>query len=582
MAKNKKHLGSNYYPPNGPNFSLKSNEAFVKNNSLQANSVMAPNGATLDLDFTKIQNLDSRFTFSRSSNATFINSQGLVQYADHNLVRNSTFSSLTGWAPTGTGTTTNAGGVLTLSTSAAQTQLYYSQTNAQGFQDNAPVSGRVYSASINITAVSGGITYEELITIAGTFSSVTRYKDGVLVSDGATVSTGLITIVWTSGGSNTLRIGISASGTTLYPSASVSMTLPRCVIGSQTQPTYFESPVASTYHAPRFDYDPTTLTPRGLLIEGSGVNYVLQSGLNPFASPTWQTAGTTPPTVTAGYTGNGFAPDNTSRPTRVQFPVNGGSASRITQGTSYATLPTTAAPYTVSVWMKSNTAGTNYTINILGTDGTGSAPTVTPTWQRFTLVNTSGTSLVGQIYISNNSTSIAADVLIWGAQLEAGSGASSYIPTGTSTVQRAADSCVISGTNFSSWFNATQGTLLTTWSGTGITSGRYATINDGSASNQIWVGYSESAIYNGSFQASFGTAGTANGKVALAYATNDAAWCLSGGAVATDTGVTLPTGLNQIALGNSQAGTAAINTSLKLIKYFPLRLPNATLQSLST
>jgi hypothetical protein len=222
---------------------------------------------------------------------------------------------------------------------------------------------------------------------------------------------------------------------------------------SRTSPaTYINSSgyvTSAAINAPRFDYDPTTLTPRGLLIEGSSVNYVLQSGLNPF-SAAWTTGGSTLPTITAGYTGNGFAPDNTSNPTRVQFAVNSGSASRISQGTSYTTNPTTAAPYTVSVWMKSNTAGTNYTINILGTNGS-TACTVTPTWQRFTLVNTSGTSLVGQVYISNESGSVAADVLIWGAQLERGAQASSYIPTGSSTVERTRDEMTmanISAINF--------------------------------------------------------------------------------------------------------------------------------------
>jgi hypothetical protein len=192
----------------------------------------------------------------------------------------------------------------------------------------------------------------------------------------------------------------------------------------------------------RFTYDPVTLAPLGLLFEGSAINYVTHSAVNSFPSP-WSTAGTTLPTITAGYTGNGFAPDNTLRPTRVQFAVNGGSASRVLQATAYSTNPTTVAPYTVSVWMKSNTAGTNYTINILGTAG-NNLVTVTPTWQRFTVVNTSGTSLVGYIYISNESASVAADVLIWGAQLEAGNGASSYIPTTASQGTRVQDACVMS------------------------------------------------------------------------------------------------------------------------------------------
>lgn len=220
---------------------------------------------------------------------------------------------------------------------------------------------------------------------------------------------------------------------------------PRLTFTRSTTGTYINSSgyvTSAAINAPRFDYDPTALTPRGLLIEANAVNYVLQSAVNTFPSP-WSTAGTNGPTITTGYTGNGFAPDNATRPTRVQFGLNsGGSASRIIQGTAYTTNPTTSAPYTVSVWMKSNTPGTSYSINIYKATG-NNLVTVTDSWQRFTVVNTSGTSLVGYIYISNESTTVAADVLIWGAQLEAGSGASSYIPTVASQGSRAFDSCVM-------------------------------------------------------------------------------------------------------------------------------------------
>ena len=53
------------------------------------------------------------------------------------------------------------------------------------------------------------------------------------------------------------------------------------------------------------------------------------------------------------------------------------------------------------------------------------------------------------------------NVFVWGDQFEAGSGASSYIPTGASTVARTEDMAYISGTNFSSWFTgASTGTML--------------------------------------------------------------------------------------------------------------------------
>jgi surface protein len=52
-------------------------------------------------------------------------------------------------------------------------------------------------------------------------------------------------------------------------------------------------------------------------------------------------------------------------------------------------------------------------------------------------------------------------IYLWGAQLEAGSYASSYIPTVESQVTRAADAFTLSGSNFTQWYNQSgQGTLI--------------------------------------------------------------------------------------------------------------------------
>jgi len=49
---------------------------------------------------------------------------------------------------------------------------------------------------------------------------------------------------------------------------------------------------------------------------------------------------------------------------------------------------------------------------------------------------------------------------VWGYQIETGSFATSYIPTSGSTATRSADVASMTGTNFSSWYNSSEGTLL--------------------------------------------------------------------------------------------------------------------------
>ena len=200
----------------------------------------------------------------------------------------------------------------------------------------------------------------------------------------------------------------------------------------------------------RFDHDPTTLAPRGLLIEGTATNYLpFSQGL---VGTGWFTGGIC--TKTQNYA---TGPDGVANSaTRLEMSYSGGEG-RTYYASSYTTLP-----HTNSVWLKSNT-GSNQTVRLWNTSGTPVTCTVTPTWQRFQSVNTTGTSLPGYFYLENPSSTVAVDILAWGAQLEAGSGASSYIPTGASTVQRLADNCYIYDTTTTgglSWFKtATQGTF---------------------------------------------------------------------------------------------------------------------------
>ena len=81
--------------------------------------------------------------------------------------------------------------------------------------------------------------------------------------------------------------------------------------------------------------------------------------------------------------------------------------------------------------------------------------TATDQWQRFTWTFTPQSQ--ANVYpIVPDSAGI---YYIWGPQLEEGAFATSYIPTSGSTVTRAADLTKITGTNFTDFHNATEGTL---------------------------------------------------------------------------------------------------------------------------
>ena len=341
----------------------------------------------------------------------------------------------------------------------------------------------------------------------------------------------------------------------------------------------------------RFDYDPTTLTPRGLLIEQAATNYL--PGSLTLSGTGWNTGGSV--TRTINYA---TGPDNVSNSaSRLQMSYSGGNG-RIYYDASagYSTLP-----FTTSVWMKSNT-GSNQTLNLWNTNGVGVTCTVTPQWQRFQSVSTAGTSLPGYFYLENPSAVTGVDILAWGAQLEAGSGASSYIPTGASTGSRAVDTAIIAaGTAFSGWYTGgLNGTFYADWyGGVAGASGTQRTVlaTDDVTTKHLHLYQTATtntmtlANYNGTSTLATSNAISPAGsrsKAAFSYATSAMNVCLNGGTVAsgTVTGFTVaPTWLSIGAPstnGTSITGTTVVlNNSIRSIKYWPTVLPNTTLQSLT-
>jgi hypothetical protein len=388
-------------------------------------------GSTLTLDFTTGV-LDQRLSFSRSTNATFINSQGLVQYAEANMLVNSPMQDAanppSGWSffsVTGGTVSTPVAGSRTVATTAASQQPFLHQTTS-GQQ------GLTFTLSFVVTEIVGTVSYQNICAVDGSASRQLWVNGGLISNTSTQATVGNYSLIYVAGSGNQQhRIGTGASSGS---SGVCSMTFhsARLQIGSFTTATYVASSLTSAYHAPRFDHDPITRTPRGLLIEPSSINYVLYS--NALYGPGWNPGGS--PTIEPDL--GAVAPDGVSTTTRFVFPpVAGGNPSRTYFATGY---PAASYPYTVSVWMKSNTAQ-NYNISILGNTTTNN--TVTPVWQRFHVTATAAAPLYGYVYISNESTTVSADISIWGAQLEGGTGASSYIPAVASQGNRAEDSATM-------------------------------------------------------------------------------------------------------------------------------------------
>jgi len=207
-------------------------------------------------------------------------------------------------------------------------------------------------------------------------------------------------------------------------------------------------------------------------------------------------------------------------------------------------------------------------------------------WYRLTQTFTNnGTSTLFVMRVDSGANT-NAKVLFWGAQLEAGAFPTSYIPTTTAQVTRAADSASMTGVNFSSWYAAEQGTIYMEADGrqpcltfsnanAGYANYRPFYRQPGQAgqpfiSSDINVGVTSSDIY----------AGPTNGlpfKAAYAYANNNFAASVNGLAAVTDNSGQPALAVNRMGIGFDFGTNSTTSGLIKKITYYPQRLSNAEL-----
>jgi hypothetical protein len=601
--------------------------------------VLAPNGDALWYKANERPSLDLRFAedkslvdattgsnlvdFTRASSGTYVGSDGLIKTATTNLlVRSEEFNDAS-WTKTRCSITANAAlspdGTLTADKLVEDT--------------TATSSHRITGISIPLVSLPSASIYlkaaertEVVFAIIRDFGTGSAATETVMDLQAGTVISGpgIMTAVgngWyrvsaqatVSGANYAIRVNLldpSGSGSYTGDGASGIYIWGAQLEQSSTVGEYVKT-TSTINSAPRFDHNPTTGESLGLLVEESRTNLITTS--EALVNITNATISNNTTTAPDGLTTANTLIENTST----------GAHSVNTASITWAGNTT----YTFTIFLKANTRSQ---VNLaFGTSsswvngqrsavfdlssGTVASSAASPVvasidsfpsgWYRCRLTATTVASPAPsttqiQMYVSGSS-SYAGDgtsgLLFWGAQLEAGSFPTSYIPTTTATVTRAADVASISGSNFSSWYRQEEGTLF-------FHSQNYSTlsdttlycIDDGTTgqANQI-----DARIVSGvDYRARVRSSGSSSSdidpgpsfaigeavKLSHAFKVNNFAASQNGLAAVVDTSGAMPAvdGTN-LELNKRGSGDVQGRILIRRLTYWPARLPNETLQTIT-
>jgi hypothetical protein len=381
-----------------------------------------------------------------------------------------------------------------------------------------------------------------------------------------------------------------------------------------TATTYI--PTGATINsAPRFDHNPLTGECLGLLVEESRTNSIRNNTMVGAVAGTPGTLPTNWSESLAGLTREVVGTGTTNGINWIDLRLSGTSTGTVVNLSMEAINVAVAAAgqnWTNSFWIArvggttTNVTGVNSRIRsynstpaFLGQHD-GSAITLTSSLVRHeaTYSNLPATTAfvepVVRVVVANSSA-IDITLRIGLPQLEQGAFATSVIPTTGTAVTRSADIATLSGTNFSSWYFPAQGTLFASMS---------------SASGAAYTGYvlSVGPDFNNTIQmyrqsdtqpvarvrvggvdtyGSIGSGpvwtGTTLGKFALALSPSSGRQAFNGtlDSAGDDLNITLPVS-SSMSIGSLAGSSIFANAHIRRIAYFDRRLPNATLQAITT
>jgi hypothetical protein len=569
--------------------------------------------ASLDLDFARHKNLGQQVDattgsnlvdFTRASSGTYVGSDGLIKTATTNLLLQSEDLTVSPWSTAGSVAITADSSQGVPFSGASVYKIEFSGADESVNQVFTYLATQ-YTASIWLKGTPGEVIRfsgktgqaADNFTLNGTWQR--------LAFVGFTAIAGAANFALNTFGAATARVVYVAA-----PQLEQSST-----VGEYVKTT------STINSAPRFDHDPTTGESLGLLVEEeSRTNLLMWS--EDFRNTA--DAGEARPWLysNASITSNAvIAPDgsltgdklkeNASTawhyilgtpvsftPQVYSFSIYAKAAERsvlqiIPNGSAF---PSSYANFDLSAGIVSASSGLEDSFIIPAKDG----------WYRCVVVDTAtATVSTNAAFVACYDSPLASrassytgngtsGIYIWGAQLEEGSFPTSYIPTEGSTVTRAADVASITGTNFSSWYNQDEGTVFadcTVIGDNGANQFIYS-ISDGALGNEIRA-FKTSAndslttaiedSVNGITSSQFGNANSPFGvpfTFAHGFANNSAARAINGIVTTPDTTVTVPS-VNQVRIGARMNETFPSCIYLSRLTYWPTRLPDSALQTIT-
>ena len=554
-------------------------------------------------------------TFSRGTNATYFDSAGVLKYAPNNLLLQSEDFSTT-WTVTGATVSANA----TTAPSGA--------TTADKLQEDASTGSHLVTQNITFTATSYTASlfakkaerdWVRVLFFDGTntFSAFFNLDTGVVgtvTGSGATAAIqnsgngwyrcSVTATVLAGSGSFAPRVALADNNSSYTGSAGSGIYIWGAQLNIGDLQSYYPTQ-ATAYYGPRFDYNPSTLAAQGLLIEEQRANLLTYSEAFD-TTPNWVLTNST---ITANATS---APDGSLSADK--WIANSGATSYlILQVVSKSAVSTT---YSYSLFAKQAelsvfrlyfndaataanrgeatfdlSSGTTSSVTRAGTFTNASAniQSVGNGWYRCSLVVTTGIETSVQCRIAPPGTVPTGDgtsgLFLWGAQVEAGAFPTSYIPTTTTALTRAAD--VASVNTLSPWYNASEGTIYAESTCFAPTSSfdPVAEIGTGVvAAVSVGRNLTDSRAFGAGASLNQGSGTFPQNtlvKQAVGAQENNFALSTNGSAVVTDLATSPMAAATTLFIGYKDINTI-LNGHIRRITYYPRRLSNAELVAITS